>query len=232
MTYCAEQSCSAARILFVIGSSRSSSASLPALRFSDLSANRLFWDELTGESWDLFFAGYYAYGGYGDAHPICVDPNPLREGAWHFSPSRFREFLRDIESAMHTSGLKDDGASAGKPISPASWSTAANPTGASLRSVGLLGRLASHGAPTVGNVIEGLRRWQQEEPDTELAPEAFHQGRSLSARPCGSRLDGAQRRWLAAFWATALTPSWIISSGRRGKPGSPPAISGRSSFAL
>lgn len=30
-----------------------------SLVISDLKANRAFWDEMTGESWDLFFAGYY-----------------------------------------------------------------------------------------------------------------------------------------------------------------------------
>jgi hypothetical protein len=37
-----------------------------SLVISDLRSNRAFWDELTGESWDLFFAGYYQYGSHGD----------------------------------------------------------------------------------------------------------------------------------------------------------------------
>ncbi|WP_067802191.1 hypothetical protein [Actinomadura formosensis] len=68
-----------------------------SLVISDLQTNRAFWDELTGESWDLFFAGYYQYGSHGDCPPIQIDPNPERQGAWHFSPRMFRRLLQDIE---------------------------------------------------------------------------------------------------------------------------------------
>lgn len=38
-----------------------------ALVLTGLKSNRAFWDEETSEAWDLFFAGYYAFGGHGDS---------------------------------------------------------------------------------------------------------------------------------------------------------------------
>jgi hypothetical protein len=71
-----------------------------SLVISDLETNRAFWDEMTGESWDLFFAGYYQYGSHGDARPVQVDRRARREGAWQFSPRRFRQFLDEVEHSI------------------------------------------------------------------------------------------------------------------------------------
>lgn len=164
-----------------------------SLAISDLSVNRVFWDELTGESWDLFFAGYYAYGGHGDAHPICVDPDPSRGGAWHFSPNRFHELLRDVERAMQRSGLRQQWRFSGEADLVSFMVYGGEPDWPSLRSVQLLGRFGAQDAPSLGRVIEGLRRWQDEEPDAEFAPGSIPPARFVEREALRAAL-----RWSAA----------------------------------
>lgn len=142
-----------------------------SLVISDLRTNRVFWDELTGESWDLFFAGYYQYGSHGDAHPIPVDPHPDREGAWQFSPRAFREFLGEVEHAMGRARLRHPWRFSGTADLVSFMAYGGEPDWESLRSVDLCGTTAPQpGQHPLGEVVEGLRRWQDEEPDPSFAP--------------------------------------------------------------
>jgi hypothetical protein len=141
-----------------------------SLVISDLATKRSFWDELTGESWDLFFAGYYQYGSHGDRSPVQVAPDPGREGAWQFSPRMFHQLLQDVEFSARRAQQRSWRFSGSADL--ASFMVyGGDPDWASLRSVELCGTTAPDNTDaTLGRVIEGLRRWQTEEPDPRYAP--------------------------------------------------------------
>lgn len=142
-----------------------------SLVISDLETNRVFWDEMTGESWDLFFAGYYQFGGHGDAHPIQVDPRPHREGAWQFSPQEFRAFLGEVELSMARARPRPSWRFSGTADLVSFMVYGGEPDWASLRSVELCGTTTPQaGEHPLGEVVEGLRRWQDEDPDPSFAP--------------------------------------------------------------
>jgi hypothetical protein len=208
-----------------------------SLVISDLNANCEFWDELTGVSWDLFFAGYYAYGSHGDTRPVQVDRQPWREGAWKFSPRGFREFLTDIERAMITDQNRRRAAepeprrrsirrwTATRPGRRAQHSPTArqipwrfsgsadlvsfmvyggDPDWASLHAVELCGTTAPQpDQHPLGRAIEGLRRWQDEEPDPRFAP-----GETPDLGPFIPR--EALRR--ALIWSALAASSGIIGN--------------------
>jgi hypothetical protein len=143
-----------------------------SLVISDLKTNRAFWDEMTGESWDLFFAGYYQYGSHGDPKPVQVDRHPHRDDAWRFSPSMFRRFLAQVEMAIrHTPDMRNPWRFSGKADLVSFMVYGGEPDWASLRAVDLCGTTApQHGRHPLGEAVEGLRRWQDEDPDPEYAP--------------------------------------------------------------
>jgi hypothetical protein len=142
-----------------------------SLVISDLRTNRELWDEMTGESWDLFFAGYYQFGSHGDTQPTQVDRHPERDDAWRFSPNRFREFLMDIEGAMIRSREDRRWRFSGTADLVSFMVYGGEPDWASLHAVELTGTASPYGAlPTLGRAVEGLRRWQDEEPEPQFAP--------------------------------------------------------------
>jgi hypothetical protein len=142
-----------------------------SLVINDLESNRVFWDEMTGESWDLFFAGYYQYGSHGDERPIQVDPRPYREGAWQFSPSMFHRFLREVEHEITHAQPRPSWRFSGTADLVSFMVYGGEPDWASLHSVDLCGTTAPQpGRHPLGQVVEGLRHWQDEDPDPSYAP--------------------------------------------------------------
>jgi hypothetical protein len=68
--------------------------------FGDLADNHAYFDERTGAAWDLFFAGYYMYGGKGyDPHGYPVTRAKVPRPDWWFSPRAFNELRLEIELA-------------------------------------------------------------------------------------------------------------------------------------
>lgn len=132
---------------------------------SDVIANRAFWDEMTGESWDLFFAGYYAYGSHGDAEEVCLSRTPT-EGSWYFSASRFRRFLHDIDLSLPAEVRNRWRFSGGADLL-SFMVYGGDPDWLSLRPVDLID---GADAQALGHAIEGLRGWQGEEPSAAYAP--------------------------------------------------------------
>lgn len=142
-----------------------------SLVISDLETNRAFWDEMTGESWDLFFAGYYQYGSHGDARPVQVGRRPRREGAWQFSPRRFRQFLNEVEHSIADAQPRPSWRFSGTADLVSFMVYGGDPDWASLHAVDLCGTTAPQaGRHPLGQVVEGLRRWQDEDPDPSYAP--------------------------------------------------------------
>jgi hypothetical protein len=142
-----------------------------SLVISDLKTNRVFWDEMTGESWDLFFAGYYQWGSHGDARPIQVDRRPPRDGGWQFSPRAFHEFLSEVEHAAARAQPRPSWRFSGTADLVSFMVYGGEPDWASFRSVDLCGTTALQpGQQPLGHVVEGLRRWQDEDPDPLFAP--------------------------------------------------------------
>lgn len=141
---------------------------------SDVVANRAFWDELTGESWDLFFAGYYAYGSHGDAQAICLDRSP-HEGSWYFSASQFRRFLLDVEMSLPAEMSRRWRFSGGADL-VSFMVYGGDPDWLGLRAVDLI---EGAEAEALGRAIEGLRRWQEQEPSAAYAPGSVDSGVSV-----------------------------------------------------
>jgi hypothetical protein len=142
-----------------------------SLVISDLETNREFWDEMTGESWDLFFAGYYPYGSHGDARPIQVDRRPRREGAWQFSPRRFSQFLDEVEDSIAHSQPRPSWRFSGTADLVSFMVYGGDPDWASLRTVDLCGTTVQQaGQHPLGQVVEGLRRWQDEDQIPHTLP--------------------------------------------------------------
>jgi hypothetical protein len=142
-----------------------------SLVISDLETNRVFWDEMTGESWDLFFAGYYQYGSHGDARPIRVDHRRPRDGGWQFSPRAFREFLSEVELSIARAKPRPSWRFNGTAMLVSFMVYGGEPDWASLHSVDLCGTTTPQpGSTPLGQAVEGLRRWQDEEPDPLFAP--------------------------------------------------------------
>lgn len=154
-----------------------------SLVIKDLSVNRALWDEATGDAWDLFFAGYFAYGGeWYDPDAKSIDQDPQRIGAWMFSPRQFHHLAEDVATRSGTwrfSGGADL-------ISFMAYGT--EPDWASLRGVNLLDGRSSDAGSSVGQVVEGLRRWQEEEPDSRFAPGMSPLGDFHSAKVLHSAL--------------------------------------------
>ena len=152
-----------------------------SLVISDLEANRAFWDEMTGESWDLFFAGYYRWGSHDDAHPVQVDPRPRREEGplgwpqervpWQFSPRMFRQFLGEVEESISCTRPRPNWRFSGTADLISFMVYGGAPDWASLRAVDLCGTTAPQaGQYPLSRVVEGLRRWQDEDPEPLYAP--------------------------------------------------------------
>ena len=141
-----------------------------SLVITDLDSNRVLWDELTGESWDLFFAGYYRYGGYEDRRPVQLDRNQQRGDSWMFSPRMFAEFMSDMEQSMARARLDEVWRFSGSADVVSFMVYGGEPDWHSLRAVELCELGAPDGAPRLGRVVEGLRRWPGEEPDSNFAP--------------------------------------------------------------
>lgn len=57
----------------------------------ELRKRRAYFDIRTGETWDVFFPGYYQYGSMNDPDAIELDEY------WAFSPRAFDTFRRDLE---------------------------------------------------------------------------------------------------------------------------------------
>lgn len=57
----------------------------------ELRRRRAYFDIRTGDTWDVFFPGYYQYGSMDDPHAIELDEY------WAFSPRAFDTFRRDLE---------------------------------------------------------------------------------------------------------------------------------------
>lgn len=132
----------------------------------DLSANRAFLDRRSGESWDLFFAGMSGYA------PMSDEPDPVEVGrmpeggAKWFNPSYFSR----VEHAVA------DGHA--RVVGGGSWRYSGatdlvsfmvygrRPDWASLRSV----RLDRDVPLSLGEVTEGVRRWDEDRLDARLAP--------------------------------------------------------------
>ncbi len=143
-----------------------------SLVISDLKTNRAFWDEMTGESWDLFFAGYYQFGSHGDRQPVHVGRHPRQENAWRFSPRMFHQFLTEVEDAIrHAHDPQASWRFSGTADLISFMVYGGEPDWASLRGVDLCGTTApQEGRHPLGEAVEGLRRWQDEDPDPEYAP--------------------------------------------------------------
>lgn len=141
-----------------------------ALVLTGLESNRAFWDEETGKSWDLFFAGYYSYGSHGDQHPIDLGPSRGGEGHWTFSPKRFTQFAHEVEQATRIAHVDPPWRFGGDADLVSLMVYQGAPDWSSLRSVGLHLNVAADGSKTLGAAVEGLRRWQSEEPDPDFAP--------------------------------------------------------------
>lgn len=71
----------------------------------ELRRRRAYFDIRTGDSWDVFFPGYYQYGSMNDPNAIELDEY------WAFSPRAFDSFRRDLERETnhrwHYSGGSD-----------------------------------------------------------------------------------------------------------------------------
>lgn len=141
-----------------------------ALVLTGLESNRAFWDEETGTSWDLFFAGYYSYGSHGDEYPIDLGPSRGGEGRWTFSPRRFTRFADEVELATRRAHVDPPWRFGGDADLLSLMVYGGAPDWASLRAVGLHLNVATDGSKTLGAAVEGLRRWQSEEPDLSFAP--------------------------------------------------------------
>lgn len=142
-----------------------------SLVISDLKTNRAFWDEMTGESWDLFFAGYYQYGSHDDPRPIRLGRPARGEEPWMFSPRRFHEFLTEIEHAITRAQPQPSWRFSGAADLISFMVYDGTPDWASLRAVDLCSTTTpQQGRHPLGQVVEGLRRWQDEEPDPAYAP--------------------------------------------------------------
>lgn len=135
-----------------------------AFVISDLGQNRAYYDLVTGDAWDLFVAGYYAYGSEGD--PEQFDLRTRTESPWAFSPRQFHRFRREVEQAAegrwHFSGEADL-------VSYMSYQS--QPDWLSLRSVNL-----RTGETSIGEVVEGLRNWESDAVDERFAPGATNFG--------------------------------------------------------
>jgi hypothetical protein len=154
----------------------------------DLNGNRLLFDGQSGEEWDLFIAGYYQYGTHGDVNPITLYRSDRSYVPWQFSPQMFVQFVRDVETSSRAWRYTGD------PQVVSFMVYGGNPDWKSLHHVDLFGV----DAPSIGGVIEGLRRWQVEEPDRRFAPgEALYETTFI---PCGVLRDAL--KW-AALAATA-----------------------------
>jgi hypothetical protein len=165
----------------------------------DLNTNRAFWDELTGESWDLFFAGYYAWGGHGDDHPVDLG-QPVAPGVnWSFSPRRFGELLSAVESGLASSGIPDTWRFSGCADVVSLMVYGGDPDWPSLRGVELGTTEGPSDRPALGHAIEGLRRWQQEEPDRRFAPGEVVLGEAIPPTALRDAL-----RWTALAAATGI----------------------------
>lgn len=173
-----------------------------SLVISDLKTNRVFWDEMTGESWDLFFAGYYAYGSHGDRNPIDVNPNSDQDEPWCFSPKMFRGLLQAVEyGGVDPWGMERNEAAGWQFSGTADLVSfmvyGGEPDWASLRAVELVGSAAdSEGRPSLGRAIEGLRR---DDPDPAFAPGEFQLGPLLPRESLRQALAWSASAAVAGF---------------------------------
>lgn len=75
-------------------------ASPQSLVFKDIRENYVLWNAETGEHWDLYFAGYYAYAGQNyDPAGYKVFGQAHGHADWWFSPRKFRELLDEVQRA-------------------------------------------------------------------------------------------------------------------------------------
>lgn len=129
-----------------------------AFVMDDLGQNRAYYDVATCDAWDLFVAGYYAFGSEGD--PDQFDLRTPTEQPWAFSPNRFLRFQREVEQASEKrwrfSGEADL-------VSFMSYQS--QPDWETLRAVNL-----RTGQTSLGEVVEGLRLWRSDEVDERFAP--------------------------------------------------------------
>lgn len=160
-----------------------------ALVLTGLTSNRAFWDEETGEAWDLFFAGYYAFGSHGDSNPIELAPMADGSGgAWKFRPRYFMEFADQVERATMRAHVHPPWRFGGDAELLSLMVYDGAPDWDSLKVVPLQLGGGSRGSYTLGAAIEGLRRWQTEEPDPRFAPGEAPLGAVVSASSLSSAL--------------------------------------------
>lgn len=119
-----------------------------AFVMNDLGQNRAYYDLATGDAWDLFVAGYYAYGSEGD--PDEFDLRTATETPWAFSPHRFLRFRREVERASEGSWRFS-----GEADLVSFMCYRSQPDWETLRAVNL-----RTGQTSLGEVVEGLRLWQ------------------------------------------------------------------------
>lgn len=129
-----------------------------AFVISDLGQNRAYYDLASGDAWDLFVAGYYAYGSEGDSDEF--DLRTPTEAPWAFSPDRFLRFRHEVERASEGRWRFSGEANL---VSFMSYQS--RPDWESLRTVNLRTGLTS-----LGEVVEGLRGWERDEVDERFAP--------------------------------------------------------------
>jgi hypothetical protein len=75
----------------------------------DLQQNAAYFNARSGHMWDLYVAGYYAYGGKHydrDGFPVGMGSRQTGKDGWWFSPARFLELRLAAENA-HARCLRD-----------------------------------------------------------------------------------------------------------------------------
>jgi hypothetical protein len=125
--------------------------------FQDLKANRAYYDQRSGDAWDLYFAGYYMYGRRtydSEGFSVMRYSNPHDD--WWFGPSSFNNLRRDLQN-LH--GRAVDSAPRRKKVVP--WRYSGTPE--------LVNFLVHRGVPDWLSLVsvrltEGVER----EPDSYL----------------------------------------------------------------
>lgn len=121
-------------------------------------------------------------------------------GVWRFSPKRFLQFADEVERATMRANVDPPWRFGGDADLLSLMVYDGEPDWASLKAVPLQLTVAADGSRTLGAAVEGLRRWQAEEPDARFAP-----GES----PLGPRAPASSLAEVLA-WSTSAAGAGII----------------------
>jgi hypothetical protein len=133
--------------------------------FDELRSNTAYFNARSGMLWDLYVAGYYAYGGQGyDSYGYPINSAKAGSDSWWFSPTRFRDLHVEI-SQLHSLHLAKTPLLRGRRLP---WSYSGRPEIVNLWATGtepdwdsLVAHQLEYGSEfSLGSVVETHTEWE------------------------------------------------------------------------